>query len=158
MITFQWWRGCCPGHAGVASNSHSEQAHLNEPFSAALTSSALDLRHSLRSALFLHPQHPFHGIVGAEHRIESLDRNHGNGSLPKQWLSTTVTAALGKPSIDSCRTTVFSFAGLQKCTTLWFYEPRDSKCLTPGTCFIRKKCPSISFSMWYNLQPVQTTV
>lgn len=76
--------GWCPGHAGAANNSHSVQAHLNEPLSTALTSSALDLRHSPRSTLILHPQHPFHGIVAAEHRIESLDRNHGNGSLPKQ--------------------------------------------------------------------------
>lgn len=73
------WRSRCRGQAGVANNSHS---HLNEPLSAALTSSALYLRHLMRSALFLHPQHPFHSIVAAERRIESLDRNHGNGSLP----------------------------------------------------------------------------
>lgn len=74
--------GRCPGQAGVANNSHSVQLHLNEPLSTALASSALYLRHLLRPALVLHPQHPFHCIVAAEHRIESLDRNHGNGSLP----------------------------------------------------------------------------
>lgn len=54
-----------------------------------------------RLSPFLHPQCPCSSITTSETKPEFRWK-------PWQWLVTTVTTALGKASVDSCRTTVFS--------------------------------------------------
>ena len=102
--------------AGVVVQGCVEESHLNELLSATITSQPLYLRHLLWSPLAGCPYfstHNIHSTVSVHlKQNQSLDGNHGNDLLPQQWLATTVTAPLGKASVDSCRTTLFSSTGL----------------------------------------------
>lgn len=92
---------------------------------------------------FLHPQYPQYQWIWTQN--QNLDGNHGNDFLPQQWRVTTVTTALGKASVDSYRTTVFSSSGLQKIITLWLLT-------FFGFCKLEvfvTKWFSISFSLLY---------